>query len=135
MARRSSGRRGGTRTITKTVRAAAPVVNVRVPAPKKVKGRRRHGGFGGSPITRMGAGAVGGFVLGFVDKQWQPTWPTIPVLGKAGTIAVAAYFVHKHMKMKIAGDVALAAATVAGYELGATGKISGDVMGGLAAQT
>ena len=86
-------------------------------------------------MKRMGAGAVGGFALGFVDKSWPATWPTIPVLGKAGTIALAAAAVHKYARVGFAADVAIAAATIAGYEMGSKGSISGDVMGGMASQT
>lgn len=87
----------------------------------------------------MSAG-IGGMILGIVEKQF-PNLPTMPVLGRAGTVAAGAYFMSKNGNHPWLRDVALAAASIAGYQLGTTGKISGDdVMGddgdiaGLAAQ-
>jgi hypothetical protein len=74
----------------------------------------------------MIAMGVGGFVYGFIEKQF-PNMPTVPLLGKSGTVAAAAYFFggsNKYIR-----DVGLAAATIAGYSLGSTGTVSGDVMG------
>lgn len=74
--------------------------------------------------------------MGFVEKQF-PSLPTIPILGRAGTIAVAAHFLSKQggQTSGIARDVALAGAAIAGYQLGLTGKVSGeDVDGDLAEQ-
>lgn len=85
----------------------------------------------------MGAG-IGGAALGFIEKSF-PNLPTLPILGRSGTIAVAAYFLSKQGRHPILRDVALAAASIAGYQIGTTGKISGeDVLGedvsGIAAQ-
>lgn len=70
---------------------------------------------------------VGGFVLGFLDKPGGPgaNIPTIPMLGKAGTIALAAHFLGKG-KPGMVTDVRNAAAAVAGYEFGYKGSVSGD---------
>ncbi len=79
----------------------------------------------------MLATAFGGFGLGFIDKHF-PTLPTLPVIGRAGTIALGAYLVGRFTGMKLGGltrDVALAGAAVAGYEMGKDGKVSGEVMG------
>lgn len=79
----------------------------------------------------MAATAFGGFALGFVDKNF-PTLPTLPIIGRAGTIALAAYALGKWGGMNLGGlvrDVALAGAAVAGYEMGKDGKVSGEVMG------
>jgi hypothetical protein len=67
---------------------------------------------------------VGGFGLGFLDKS-AVAIPTIPVLGKAGTIAVAAHFFGKG-KPGLVTDVRNAAAVVAAYEFGSKGSVSGD---------
>lgn len=82
----------------------------------------------------LGAG-IGGAVLGFIEKSF-PTLPTVPIIGRAGTIALGAYFLSRRGGMggTILRDVALAASAVAGYQLGHTGKISGDVMGDVAPQ-
>jgi hypothetical protein len=80
------------------------------------------------------AAGLGGAVLGFIDKTFT-TLPTIPILGRAGTIAMVAYFMSGRGGMgAIARDVALAGAAVAGYELGKEGKISGEVMGAVSPQ-
>lgn len=67
-------------------------------------------------------------MLGFLEKSF-PNIPTIPLLGKAGTIAVGAYFLSKRGGMggPILRDVSLAAASIAGYQLGHDGRISGDI--------
>jgi len=73
--------------------------------------------------------AMGGFALGFIEN-WMNTSPmgmkipTIPMLGRKGTIAAAIYFLEP--KTKILQDAGVAAAAIAGHELGSTGAISGD---------
>jgi len=67
-------------------------------------------------------GAIGGFAVGYIEKQF-PNLPTLPVVGKKGAIAVAVYFLKP--KNKILRDIGFAAACLAGYEFGTTGKISG----------
>jgi hypothetical protein len=122
------------------VRAPAPIVirqsAPRTPKPKKHH-RRRHGSGGGLTIQHIVAAGIGGFALGFVKKTF-PTLPTVPILGRSGTIALGAYLLRSHVKSPIVRDIALAAAAVAGNELGSTGTISGDVVpqvsGGVAAQ-
>lgn len=78
--------------------------------------------------------AIGGAALGFIEKSF-PNLPTVPLIGRKGTIAIACYMLHKRgTGGGILRDVAIAAAVLAGYELGRDGKISGDVMGDLAPQ-
>jgi hypothetical protein len=67
--------------------------------------------------------AIAGYILGHVDKMGTVI-PTIPILGRAGTLAVALHFFGP--KGGIWQDAAIAAAAVAGYEMGKTGTISGD---------
>lgn len=107
-------------------RAAAPIV-VRVPSgitkhKKHHKGSRRQS----SEKVLMGL-VVGGFAMGFLDKPGGPgaNIPTIPLLGKAGTIAVAAHFFGKG-RAGLATDIRNAAAVVAAYEFGVKGSVSGD---------
>lgn len=120
------------------MRAPAPVIRIAAPrAPSKPKTRRRshrRGSVGGAITgkTMIGAG-IGGAVLGFVEKTF-PNLPTVPVLGRAGTIALGAYFLSRQGGIGSSGivrDVALAAAVVAGYQIGKTGKVAGDVEGDL----
>jgi hypothetical protein len=74
----------------------------------------------------MFALGLGGAALGFLEKSF-PSLPTLPIIGRKGTIALACYYFSKgkggHSLLR---DVAIAASTIAGYELGTTGKISGE---------
>lgn len=79
----------------------------------------------------IGAG-IGGAVFGFIEKEWGPKIPTIPILGRAGTVAVICHFMRKQggaMGGTLVRDVGMAAAVIAGYQMGSTGKITGDVDG------
>lgn len=84
---------------------------------------------------RSGALALGGFLYGYLEKN-VTSIPTVPVIGKSGTIALACYFLGgKHPG--IIADVGNAASVIAGYSFGATGKVSGDLaaqVSGIAAQ-
>lgn len=117
-------------------RAVAPIIKVSAPraiTKPKAKHRRRSGA-GASSKSKMFAIGAAGLALGYLDKQ-NLAIPTIPLLGKAGTIAAALYFFAP--KTGIWAEAALAAIAVAGYELGNKGSISGDVapqVRGLAAQ-
>jgi hypothetical protein len=132
--RKKAASSGGVRVVQVPARAAAPVIKVSAPrAPSKPKARRRRSGGGGHHSgglngRTMAGAALGGAALGFLEKQF-PTLPTIPLIGRKGTIAVIAYFVAKKggSLAHIARDVGIAAAAISGYELGGTGKISGDV--------
>lgn len=72
--------------------------------------------------------ALGGAAFGLLEKM-GPAIPTIPVLGRAGTVAVAAYF-FGGKKQGLARDICLAAATLAAYELIKDGKIAGEDLAG-----
>lgn len=107
-----------------------------VVAPRNAPVRRRRSGSVGSagPLTAnrlMGVG-LGGLIFGYIEKKF-PTLPSLPVIGRSGTVAVAAYFIAKQGGMGHAGivkDVGIAAAVITGYQLGKEGKISGeDVVG------
>ena len=89
----------------------------------------------------MGAG-IGGAAFGFIEKTF-PNMPTMPIIGRAGTVALAAYLLTRRGGIGASGivrDIGIAAAVIAGYQLGKTGKVAGDgdVMGddvsGIAAQ-
>jgi hypothetical protein len=121
-------------------RAAAPIIKVSAPraAPKHRRHRRRGFGRGGTSLTpnRMLEFGIGGAVFGFVSKQFGDKLPTLPILGRSGSIALAAYWLGKG-KGGLVRDVAIAAAVIAGYEVGTTGHISGELapqISGIAAQ-
>ena len=114
-------------------RQPAQVIQIRssrASTPRKPKRhhRRRSSSSGGavSPKSILGV-AIGGAIFGFVEKQF-PGLPTLPVIGRAGTIAVVGYFLCKsRFGGSIVRDLTIAAAAIAGQELGSTGHISGDL--------
>jgi hypothetical protein len=75
---------------------------------------------------------LGGAIFGFIESKF-PNLPTLPVVGRSGTVAIAAYLFSKHgggTGGSIVKDVAVAASVITGYQLGKTGKVSGaDVVG------
>jgi len=121
MAKRASGFR------VVTQRAPAPIIRIATPraAPiaRRPKHRRRVGGGSRAGLAgffskqRQGAFA-GAFALGILDKQGTAL-PTVPVLGRAGTAALAAYFMGFH-------DAATGLGSIALYEFAREGKIAGD---------
>ncbi len=129
MAKRSS--RTQIVRIPSASRAPAPVIRISAPravAPRKPKRRHHRSSSSGSGnvshITRF---AIGGAAVGFIEKQNLLSFlPTVPMLGKKGTIAVLAYFWRKNGGPALAGDVALAAAVLSGYQLAKDGRIDGD---------
>ena len=83
------------------MRAPSPIIRVQSssPRPKKVRHRRRRGG-GSSSLsgkTMLGA-AIGGAIFGFVEKTF-PALPTVPILGRAGTIALGCYLLGRNSRM------------------------------------
>jgi hypothetical protein len=120
-----------TRAMVRTVHAPAPVIRVSAPraAPKKKGHHRRKSEVGGTQSLLMMV--LGGVALGMLDKQGTKI-PTVPMLGRAGTIAVGLYFFGKHNATMRKG--AMAAAAIAGYEFGLQGRVSGVEGEGLAAQ-
>jgi hypothetical protein len=80
-------------------------------------------GGGGSVQTRMQNVALGGLAYGLLVKNW-PTLPTVPGIGRSGTVALAVYFLKP--TSKLLQDVGVAAAAIAGYSFGDTGSVSGD---------
>ena len=140
---KSTSSRGGTTIIRE--RSAAPIIKVSAPraAPVKHKRRRAHHGGGSGKFgsatgamtpTKSGSLALGGFIYGFIEKNF-PQIPTLPVIGKSGAIAIIAYFAGGKSAGIIA-DVGNAASVIAGYSFGSTGKVSGlaPQVSGVAAQ-
>lgn len=136
-------RRRSTKTATRTrvvrvgaPRAAAPIVIRQQSAP--AKRRRRSGGrrrrSGGLSVGGMFGGvignALGGALFGFAVKQgWVAKLPAIPILGRTGTAAIALDYWSKHGGGDLARRGAMAAAVLAGYQLGTEGSITGNVSG------
>ncbi len=77
--------------------------------------------------------AIGGFAYGIIEKSF-PSLPTLPIVGKSGTVAIAVYFMGGNNEL--VNDIGIAAAAIAGYSLGKSGVVSGwDDSHGLAAET
>jgi hypothetical protein len=69
--------------------------------------------------------AAAGLVVGLVEKQGiLDKLPTLPLLGKKGTAAVALHYFAKG-KGGMIRDAKIALAVLAGYDLGKTGAIVG----------
>jgi hypothetical protein len=84
-------------------------------------------GFGGIVSNETVQMAVGGALYGFAVKSGViAKLPAIPVLGRTGTAAILLDYWSRHGGGQMAGRAARAAAAIAGYQLGAEGKISGD---------
>jgi len=143
MAKRRKAQTTIVRQVPVLSRGPAPVIRVQTSTPRAPKAKRRRsrgrgksGSHGGLSFNHMAATAFGGFAMGFINKSF-PSLPTLPIIGRSGTIALGAWFLAKHMGGGTSGllrDVAMAGAAVAGFELGTTGKVSGDVDGDLAPQ-
>ena len=86
--------------------------------------RRGGGGSDGSFKNRLIGTAMGGLGYGLIEKHFGAQIPTVPLIGKSGTIAILSYFFgQKHPLIK---DIGVAAAAIAGYSFGKEGKISGE---------
>jgi len=135
MAKRTAARRSG--AIIKYRTPKPIIIRPRVAAPKKHHGHRRKAGHRGLQKTMIGS-AIGGFLIGFIEKQF-PNLPTLPIVGKKGAIAIGGYFLAQKGGQlgTIARDVATVAIGIAGYEFGTTGKVTGGLarqVSGLASQ-
>lgn len=124
---------GDSIVVVEPPRQAAPIQHA-----SKRRGRRR-GGIGAGGLGRSAKGnrmmgvAIGGLAYGFIEKSF-PGMPTLPLVGKSGTVALAVYFMGGNNDLL--NDIGIAAAAIAGYSLGKEGVISGyDDRHGLAAET
>jgi len=108
-------------------RTAAPIVIRTRSAPSHKKKQRRHHGGGDSLSTqRLVSLALGGAAFGLIEKSFGAQLPTLPIVGRAGTTTLIAFYFSKGKAGGILKDVARAGAVLAGYQIGTTGKISGD---------
>jgi uncharacterized membrane protein YccC len=77
---------------------------------------------GRRPNAIIGA-AIGGAAYGFIAKSF-PQLPSMPLIGKSGTVAAICYFMGG--RHKLINDIGVAAGAIAGYSLAVQGKIEGD---------
>lgn len=102
----------------------------------RTKRRAHHRSGGGSIIggaithSQIIAPAIGGFAVAKIeDTGILDSIPTLPLLGKKGTACLAIHLIRPQAT-GILRDVKIALATMAGYELGKSGIISGPFSGG-----
>ena len=122
---RKAHRRGSSRAIVVS-RPSKPMV-IRQTIVKKAKhhARKHYGGSARGLFSPVRIGiATGAFALGMLDKSGINV-PELPLIGKAGTLGVAAYFLSAGGRNKFLDEMATAALAVAAYELGSTGKVVG----------
>lgn len=122
MAKRTAAR--SSQSITRIIRAPAPIVRVSAPrAAPKSKGRKgHHRGKGGK--DGLIACAVAGGVLGYLDKN-STNFPTVPMLGRAGTLAVVCHYWKSNIMGFSTADLAKGFAAIAAYEYTTKGSVSG----------
>lgn len=67
---------------------------------------------------------LGGYALGMIDKS-DLDIPTVPFLGRAGTVGIAAYAIYRLTGNPWADAAATGILSIAAYELSKEGEISG----------
>jgi hypothetical protein len=124
MAKKHTHHRSHSRAIVRVPTVRPIVIRTRSAATKHKKKHHKHhrGGLGGIVSSKQISTAMGGYGLGFIQKQF-PNLPKIPMLGEAGTIAIASYMLRG--KLPFAEEICTAALVVAGYQLATTGAITG----------
>lgn len=122
-------------SVTRIVKAPAPIIRVSAPRaakPARRRSRRRHSGgstgLGGLVSSEAIQMAIGGALYGYAVKSGLVAkLPAIPVLGRTGTAAILLDYWSRHGGGQLAHRAARAAAAIAGYQLGHEGQISGDL--------
>lgn len=113
----------------------APIIRVSAPrvvaAPKaKRRSRPRHGGGGGGGgggTKQLMGVVVGAGIVGVLKKSGMMSQiPSIPVVGRIGAIAIAAHFWAQNGGGQLARDISLAAASIAAFQFGSEGEITGE---------
>ena len=100
----------------------------------KHKAKRRHSGGGGGGLglgklfsDKRVQVVLAGLGVGFLEKQtFYASLPSLPFVGKKGTIAIAAQLVGG----KLGDDVPTAALLLGAFECATTGKVSGEYVAG-----
>jgi hypothetical protein len=106
-----------------------PIVIRQTKVVKPKHHRHRGGGGRGSGTlmnkTRMGI-VAGAFAVGILEKQGiMSSLPTLPFVGRTGTIGIGAYLISNGGKNKLADEICTAALVIAAHELASTGSIVG----------
>lgn len=108
----------------------APARRRAAPAKRRSPRRRRGGsvaaGLGGFVSQHNLDGFLGGAMFGYAVKEgWVDKLPAVPVIGRTGTAALALDYFSKR-GFPFLRKAAIAAAVLAGYQLGHDGKVTGD---------
>lgn len=91
---------------------------------KRRSSSKRRSASSGQGIQKTLTGvAIGGLAYGLLIKNF-PTLPTLPGIGRSGTVALAVAFLKPHNE--ILRNIGVAAAAIAGYSFGESGTVSGD---------
>ena len=112
--------------------SAAPIIRVAAPRAHAINrvraaGRRAARRIGASGALTPITAALVSAGVGYAEKSGLlDVLPTVPAIGRKGTLAVAAYFWSRAGGGKMARDVAVVASALAGYEFGKMGSVSGD---------
>ena len=112
---------------------AAPrreTINIQMPRQRAVttttkkgkKGGRRHAGGADSMTNVLLYPAGAGLILAYIEKN-SVNVPTIPMFGRAGTLAIASWWFRKHHKALV--KLASGFAAIAAYEWEKDGSIAG----------
>jgi hypothetical protein len=109
-------------------RAAAPIIRIAAPraiaAPKSRRRRAHAASTGFADPFQLGIAAA---LVGMAEKSGMlDKLPTVPMLGRKGTIALAAWYWSRHGGGPWVRKVAIVAAVLAGHQLGSEGRVSGD---------
>jgi hypothetical protein len=105
------------------------IIRVKANPPKKHEKHKKHrrggGAFGEILSSNRTKIFIGSFAVGLLEKSGiAANLPKIPMIGQLGTIGIAAHFLGGR-RPGIIQDIATAALTVAAYQLGNTGTITG----------
>jgi hypothetical protein len=127
MAKRSAARRTSSAIVLRPVQRRAPstrtiVVRTRTAAP--VKHHKKKGRGAGGTGKHLTYALLGAAALGFLDKS-SFNLPTIPILGKAGTVGLGLWAYGKYGHSAMAGNMATGPLSIAIYELVKEGSVSG----------
>lgn len=75
--------------------------------------------------NRLGI-VAGAFAMGILEKQsFFTSLPSLPLIGKTGTIGVAAYLLSSGGRNRLADEICTAAFVLAAHELASTGTVVG----------
>ena len=121
--------RGRTTTAVVVAAPASPARRRSSPVVIAARARRRKSG-GGAVAYSPVKSAVSGAAIGTVEARFPATWAKLPEIGGSRMPAAAAILHVARGHIPHGPRLAESAATIAGYELGKSGKLLGSISGG-----